>query len=211
MNIKKTIAMISAFAMCAAMLTACSSENETEDTTADTTISETAGEETTESAAEETTEAIEEEPVESEGEATEETPAEEGGEVSANPLQPIADAGMAVGEWPEMMEITDTMMLTDFFLLDPANENYRNMLVLQCPMSAVMTEVIIIEANDVEAAKADLTARRDKAIAQDAFYPNDVELAEASIVGSEGDYAYFILAGAAADAEPAIVEAIKAL
>ncbi len=201
---KKIIAMISAIAVCTAIFTACSSgETETpETTTAETTISETI--------AEETEAATEEAPAETE-ESVEEAPYEDGGEVSANALQPVADAALAVGEWPAMMEVTDTMMLTDYFMLDPENANYLNMLVMQCPMSATMSEIIIIEAEDVEAAKADLNARRDKAISQDAWYPNDVELAEASIVGTEGNYAYFILAGAAAEAEPAIIEAIKAL
>ena len=201
---KKIIAMISAIAVCTAIFTACSSgETETpETTTAETTISETI--------AEETEAATEEVPAETE-ESVEEAPSEDGGEVSANALQPVADAALAVGEWPAMMEVTDTMMLTDYFMLDPENANYLNMLVMQCPMSATMSEIIIIEAEDVEAAKADLNARRDKAISQDAWYPNDVELAEASIVGTEGNYAYFILAGAAAEAEPAIIEAIKAL
>lgn len=209
---KKIIAMISAIAVCAAMFTACSSDAETnETTTADTTVSETAAEETEA----ETEESVEEVPAETEESVEEipeeDVPSEDGGEISANALQPLVDAALAVGEWPAMMEVTDTMMLTDYFMLDPENANYRNMIVMQCPMSATMSEIIIIEADDVEAAKADLNARRDKAISQDAWYPNDVELAEASIVGAEGDYAYFILAGAAAEAEPAIVEAIKAL
>lgn len=203
---KKIIAMISAIAVCTAMFTACSSgeAETTETTTAETTISETIAEET------ETEEILEEVPAETE-ESVEEAPSEDGGEVSANALQPLVDAALAVGEWPAMMEVTDTMMLTDYFMLDPENANYLNMIVMQCPMSATMSEIIIIEAEDVEAAKADLNARRDKAISQDAWYPNDVELAEASIVGTEGNYAYFVLAGSAAEAETAIVDAIKAL
>ena len=126
-------------------------------------------------------------------------------------MQPLADAALSVGEWPSLWEVTDPQILSDFFLLDETNENYRNMIVFQCPMSATMTEVIIIEAEDVESAKSDLEARRQKAIDQDAFYPNDVDLANASIVGTEGNYAYFILAGNAAEAETALVEAIKAL
>lgn len=128
---------------------------------------------------------------------------------SANPLQPLADAATSVGEWPALMEVTDPQMLSDFFLLDAGNENYRNMIVLQCPMSATMTELIIIETSDTDAAVSDLEARRQKAIEQDAFYPNDVDLANASIVGTEGDYAYFILAWDAAEAEKALAEAVK--
>lgn len=226
---KKIIAAISAIAMCAAMFTACSKDTNvpSEETTADTTIAEVTDETVNDTAAEgdiiiseeateETTaETLEEVPAETEESADEpaedEVPSEDEGEVGANPLQGVVDAALAVGEWPAMMEITDEMMLTEYFMIDPANANYRNFMVMQCPMSAIMSEIIIIEADDVDAAKADLDARRNKAITQDAWYPNDVELAEASIVGTEGNYAYFILAGSAAEAETAIVEALKAL
>ncbi len=231
---KKIIAMISAIAMCAAMFTACSNDAETTETTADTTIAEVTDEtvndtavegdiviseedapETEATEAETTVESMEEVPADTEEAvdepAEDEAPSEDGGEVGMNPLQTVVDVALAVGEWPAMMEITDTMMLTEYFMLDPENANYRNLLVMQCPMSATMSEIIIIEADDVDAAKADLEARREKAITQDAWYPNDVELAEASIVGTEGDYAYFILAGSAAEAETAIIDALKAL
>ena len=135
----------------------------------------------------------------------------EEGEGTENPLQPIADAGLAVGEWPALWEVDDDMILEDFFLLDANNENYRNMIVLQCPMSANMTELIIIEANDVDAAKADLEARQKKAQEKDAWYPDDVERAGASIVGTEGDYAYFILCGDPGEVEKAITDYIKTL
>ena len=227
---KKIIAAISAIAMCAAMFTACGKDTNvpSEETTVDTTIAEVTDETVNDTAVEgdiiiseedtteETTvETMEEVPAETEESADEpaedEVPSEDEGEVGANPLQGVVDAALAVGEWPAMMEITDEMMLTEYFMIDPANANYRNCMVMQCPMSATMSEIIIIEADDVDAAKADLDARRNKAITQDAWYPNDVELAEASIVGTEGNYAYFILAGSAAEAETAIVEALKAL
>lgn len=204
-NVKKIIAAVSALSLSAALLTACggdggsgestsaSSEAPAVSTEADTgEASETEGE--TETSAEAETDVSD----------TEDS-------ASANPLQPLVDAVLAVGEWPTLMEITDAQILSDFFLLDAENENYRNLIVYQCPMSAVMTEVIIIEAEDAESAKSDLEARRQKAIDQDAFYPNDVDLANASIVGTEGNYAYFILAGSAAEAETALAEAIKAL
>ena len=204
-NIKKTIAAISALALSASLLTACggndgnaetSAPSETPAVSDETDTSIAAEEDGSEAAADDTDDAGE-------------TDGEE--DADANPLQPLADAALSVGEWPSLWEVTDPMMLSDFFLLDAANENYRNMIVLQCPMSATMTELIIIEADNAESAKTDLEARRQKAIDQDAFYPNDVDLANASIVGTEGNYAYFILAGSAAEAETALVEAIKAL
>ena len=76
-------------------------------------------------------------------------------------------------------------------------------------MSANMTEIILIQAEDVSAAKADLEARQKKAQEQDAFYPDDVERAGASIVGTEGDYAYFLMGDNASTAETEIVNYIK--
>lgn len=198
-NMKKIIAAAAAVSMCV-MLAACGGDSGSADNAS-------ASAETTSAAAD-----VSETKTEAD---TEEAGGEEGtvGGVtdSANPLQPLADAATSVGEWPALMEVNDPQMLSDFFLLDAGNENYRNMIVLQCPMSATMTELIIIETSDTSAAVSDLEARRQKAIEQDAFYPNDVDLANASIVGTEGDYAYFILAWDAAEAEKALAEAVKNL
>lgn len=204
MNFKKLIAMAGALVLCAGLLTACGDNGsaEAESTSAETTAvsdisdGETVSERGEEGSADNGTETVEEEPAD--GEET-------------NPLQPLADAAMAAGEWPAMWEVTDPQMTADYFLLDAENENYRNMIILQCPMSANMTELIIIEADDVSSAMTDLEARQKKAREQDAFYPNDVDKAEASIVGSEGDYAYFILAAAPSETEKALAEAIEAL
>ncbi len=209
MIFKKASAAIAALALCAGLLTACggdggSAENETAASESATdAVSDTA------EAAEDTsgtTGIITETTI-----VSEEALVTEPEETAENPLQPLADAAVSVGEWPSLWEVTDAQMLSDFFLLDAENENYKNMIVLQCPMSANMTEIIIIEADDVEAAKTDLEARRKKAQDQDAFYPDDVDKAAASIVGAEGNYAYFILAYDASDAETALVDAIKAL
>lgn len=199
MNFKKILAAVSAIAICV-MLAACGGDSGSADNASTSA-------ETTTSAADVSDTDTEADTEEADGESG----TVEGATDSVNPLQPLADAATSVGEWPALMEVTDPQMLSDFFLLDAKNENYRNMIVLQCPMSATMTEVIIIETGDTEAAVSDLEARRKKAIEQDAFYPNDVDLANASIVGTEGDYAYFILAFNAAEAEKALAEAIKAI
>ena len=72
-----------------------------------------------------------------------------------------------------------------------------------------MTRIIIIEADDVSSAKADLEARQTKAREKDAFYPDDVERAGASIVGTEGSYAYFIMGNNADKVESALIEDLK--
>lgn len=212
MKTKKILAAVAALSVAALMLAGCSSnEGTTEETTVETT---TAAAEVETEASESETEAAESE-TETETEAeteTEETIVEEGeagGAVSANPLQSLADAAMAVGEWPMLMEVTDEMILTDYYQFDLSK--YDSALVMQNPMSANMTEIIIFKSADVETAKADLETRRENAISMHAFYPDDVERAEASIVGTEGEYAYFIMGDYAADGEAALVEAIKAL
>ena len=205
MNTKKIIAAISALSLSAALLTACGGTDNNEE---NTSVSSETPAVSTEADTSETSETSEETEAPADSE-TDGAGSENSG--SANPLQPLMDAVLAVGEWPALMEVTDAQILSDFFLLNAENENYRNLIVYQCPMSSPMTEIIIIEADDAEAAKSDLEARRTKAIEQDAFYPNDVDVANASIVGTEGNYAYFILTAIAADAEPALVEAIKAL
>ena len=200
-NMKKIIAAAAAVAMCA-MLAACGGDSGSADNASTSAESTSAAADVSETETE--TEADTEE-------ADVESGTVEGVTDSENPLQSLADAATSVGEWPVLMEVTDPQMLSDFFLLDAENENYRNMIVLQCPMSATMTELIIIETSDTDAAVSDLEARKQKAIEQDAFYPNDVDLANASIVGTEGDYAYFILAWDAAEAEKALAEAVKDL
>lgn len=123
---------------------------------------------------------------------------------SSNPLRPIADRALSESEWPFMDEVSDSVFISEFFTLDPENSNYRELLIMQCPMSASMSEIIIIEADDVDSAKADLEARQTKAIETDAWYPHDQELAAASIVGVNGSYAYFIIGDNAAAAEESI-------
>lgn len=215
---KKIIIAMSAL-MIAATMTACGGSEETAETTAaETTISETETEAVSEDttateteASDAETEAISESDVETETEA--ETEATEGeqadnGEAAANPLTDLANTVIAEGEWPAMMEMTDEAMLKDYYLLDPANENYQEMIVMMCPMSANMCEVIIIKATDAAAAEEDLNARREKALTMDAFYPDDVTKAENSIVGSSGEYAYFLMCGDSAKAEETLLAAI---
>lgn len=129
-----------------------------------------------------------------------------GEEVSDNPLMPIIDKVLEESEWPTLMEVTDETILKDYFLLDNSDGKYEQMIVMQCPMSAQMSEIIIIKSSDSKSAFEALSARRQKAIDTDAWYPADKELADASIVGSNGDYAYFIIGINAEAAEKTILE-----
>lgn len=131
-----------------------------------------------------------------------------GEEASDNPLMPIVDKVLAESEWPVMMEVTDETILKDYFLLDNSDGKYEQLIVMQCPMSAQMSEIIIIKAEDTKAAFEALGARRQKAIDTDAWYPADKELADASIVGSNGSYAYFIIGVNAETAEKTILDCL---
>lgn len=208
MKIRKIAAIAAVAAVCAVLFTACSKDNADEQTTSATTGDTTSAETTAaaESVSDTETEAETDTETEQETEVSEDDEA-----ISNNILMPIAEAALAVGEWPSLWEVEDPDTLSDYFLLDSANSNYKNMLVLQCPMSANMTEIIIIEADDVSAAVSDLEARQKKAQEQDAFYPADVERAGASVVGSVGSYAYFLVGDNTPDAEKAITDYINAM
>lgn len=215
MKIRKIAAITAVIAVCAALFTACSKDNADEQTTSADTSDTTSAESTSAAESVSDTESSTDTESESDTETDTEESADEGAEdeetISNNTLMPIAEAALAVGEWPSLWEVEDPDILSDYFLLDYNNSNYKNMLVLQCPMSANMTEIIIIEADDVSAAAADLEARQKKAQEQDAFYPADVERAGASVVGSEGNYAYFLMGDNTPDAEKAITDYIKAM
>lgn len=132
------------------------------------------------------------------------------GEESANPLMPIIDKVLAESEWPVLAEVTDEAILKDYFLIDPASESFEQLIVMQCPMSAQMSEIIIIKAGsgelDAKTAYETLSGRRTKAIETDAWYPADKELADASIVRECSDYVYFIIGENAEAAEKSITD-----
>ena len=217
MKFRKVITAAAVLTACALILTACGKESTEETTSAPETEATSAPETeaTSETFVEDLDENVSDETINEDN--AEDIPNNDNAEdepvdipdETPNALQPIADAALTVGEWPALWEVTDPQLISDFFLLDASNDNYQNMLILQCPMSANMTEIIIVQAEDVSAAKADLEARQKKAQEQDAFYPDDVERAGASIVGTEGDYAYFIMGDNASAAESEIVNYIK--
>lgn len=128
-------------------------------------------------------------------------------------LMPVIETVTSSVEWANLAEVTDESILTEFFQLDKNNENYKDILVMQCPMSAVTAEIIIIEAVDgkIDDVKADLTARQDKLINVDSFYPDAKAIAENSIVGTHNNVAYFIAGENAAESEGILTEELSKL
>lgn len=204
MRTKKIFAIIAALCVTAS-LAACGNNagNKVTDTsaTADTTISEEVTESVTEGVTSEetTSEEITSDAVPTEEPALPDTPEtlpeETEAEVSEShkAIATAIEEVIAAREHASMVEVSDPVILKEFFLIDTADTNIKEAVVYQCPISATMSEIIVLQADDVEAAKEILNNRRTKAIEQDAFYPKDAENAEASIVGTVGNYAYFVI------------------
>ena len=202
MSVKKIFAIIAALCITAS-LAACGNTagNKVTDTsaTADTTILEevTDGVTSEETTSEETTSEVVPAPTEEPAlpDTPETLPEETEAEVSEShkAIATAIEEVIAAREHTAMVEVSDPVILKEFFLIDTSDTNIKEAVVYQCPMSAVMSEIIVLQADDVEAAKEILNNRRTKAIEQDAFYPKDAENAEASIVGTVGNYAYFVI------------------
>jgi hypothetical protein len=131
---------------------------------------------------------------------------EENESISEVDLQAMVDYITSNVEWASLMQIDDPDLISEYFTLDATNPNYKQLLVSQCPMSAVIAEIILIQAEDVQSAKDDLNARRDKLINTDAYYPEHKEIAEESIIGNVGDIVYFIAGENAQESEDVLVE-----
>lgn len=198
---KRTIAAAAAVLLVMSMFTGCGKKNQNNAAQSETTSAVSETTQTTTQTSETMTESS------SASETSQETSAEP--VETVNPLNHLAEAALAVGEWPAMAEVTDENILSDYFLLDKNNQNYKNLIVMQCPMSANMSELIIIEAEDTSAAADDLKERRKKAQETDAFYPADEEKAKNAIVGTSGDYAYYILSSEPEKSEEAILMSIE--
>lgn len=216
---KKILAAVAALAMTGLLLAGCGNNNETvtETTTESVTESVTeATKETTEETTDSSDEAVDTDDMTDDVTDSEETDSSDDtvlmpmfDEENVNPLQNLVLASMGdFSDWPTLAEVNDEFILSDYFLLDKNNSNYEQLIVMQCPMSAQMCEIIIIKASDVESAKADLEARQKKAQDTDAFYPNDIDRAANSIVGTKGDYAYFFLCENPTAAEELLTAAI---
>lgn len=190
---KKVLAIIVSTFVLTACLSACSDDETSSSSQATESSS------TTESETEK----------ETEEETTEETDAPETEGTDLEKLTNAVEAHFNNEIFFEVVE--DETMLLENFLIDVKNENFKKVRVISNPMSAVLCEIMVIETADgkVDEAVASFEARKTKLIEQDAFYPNLVEVAEQSIIGKEGNIAYFIAAEDSAGAEQALLEVLK--
>lgn len=197
MRNRRLVLLIAGIASVSMFFSACNSNNDTE--------SEIIPEETT--AAVTSEEVVATQPP-ADQLATEEAVSEE---ITQSKLFSAVEKVTAEVEWAQLDRISDPDIMNEFFKLDMNNENYNDILVMQCPMSAVIAEIILIEAKDgqVETAKADLETRKEKLINVDAFYPDSKTIAEDSIVGVYNNIAYFIAGENAADSEQILIKELE--
>ena len=167
----------------------------------------TEAEETTEEAPEETTEAASEETSE-EAPAEEEVPSEEENAAETE-TQRLANVVLNCGvEFPATMFVDDPDMVKDMLGYDMADaEEYS---IVTHLISAHLVEITVIKVKDgkMDGVMEMLNKRKDDLLNNVAFYPAQVEAAEATVVGNKNGYAYLICDANAAQAETALLEAI---
>ena len=123
----------------------------------------------------------------------------------------LTEAVKSAGEWPKMVKIEDNEMAQEFFKLDLENENYVEISISQCPMSASLAEIIIINPAEgkLDTAKEDLKTRKAKLTKSDVFYPDHQNIADESIIGDAGGYVYLIVGLSSVDGEKALKEKLN--
>lgn len=109
-------------------------------------------------------------------------------------------------EFPAMSKTEMTEMLD--MIMDFSKYGIEEYTVYQQAMSVHLCEVIIIRTSDVKATTEALEERKDVLINQLAFYPEQQEAAQNTVVGSENDICYLITHMDAKTAEKALLQKI---
>lgn len=200
---KKILAVILTAALITS-ITACGSSNDGETTTTTTTVADTTvGEETDAEA--ENTEIAEDDTVEDDDTAADDTAASD---VSC---QTLADAVINSGvEFPAIGLVEDEAILKDVMGYDLSL--FSEYSVTMHMMSAHLIELTIAKPAEgqEEAAFEHLTNRMNQLKTEVAFYPEQQETADQTVVGSAGGYVYLLCCNDAAKAEEALLAAIGA-
>ena len=200
---KKILAVI----LTAALITsvaACGSSNDEETTTTTTTVADTTVSEEADVEAE-NTEIAEDDTVEDDNTAADDTAASD---VSC---QTLADAVINSGvEFPAIGLVEDEAILKDVMGYDLSL--FSEYSVTMHMMSAHLIELTIAKPAEgqEEAALEHLTNRMNQLKTEVAFYPEQQETADQTVVGSAGGYVYLLCCNDAAKAEEALLAAIGA-
>lgn len=111
-------------------------------------------------------------------------------------------------DFPQTVEVTDEGRISEMGIDLSLTEDYA---VVQQMLSVDVVEVIILKAKDGETGSLtdQLEARKESLINDFAFYPEQVESANATKVGSRRDVVYLICHADAATAEEKLVDEIN--
>lgn len=122
-------------------------------------------------------------------------------------LEELAQIITQSGEWPSMYVPEDTEF-EDYFGTSKTDERFGEIYGTFCPMSAILTEVILIKpiGGREQDAQDFLDERKSLLIEKYAYYPSDKELAENAKIGNANGIYYLICAQSAESAEAALNE-----
>ncbi len=123
------------------------------------------------------------------------------------PLKELADTVLDSVEFPNMQEVTMQEMLD--MIINFSDYGITDKFVYQQTMSVHLCEIVIVRTTDVSSTLSALKERRKKLVDQLAFYPEQQESAEASVVGSKGNVCYLICHKDASVAEKALINKIS--
>lgn len=120
----------------------------------------------------------------------------------------LSDVVLNSVEFPATISLEDVSVLTDTIGLNL--DDIEEYTVTQQMLSVDVVEIIIAKVKDgkMNAVLETLEDRKEALKTTYAFYPQQVESAEATVVGNKGQFAYLICHKDAATAEKALTEAI---
>lgn len=112
-------------------------------------------------------------------------------------------------KFPQTVNVTDKDIISNMGVALSLTEEYA---VIQQMLSVDVVEIIILKVKDgssIEQVVDSLQKRKDSLIHDFAFYPGQIESAEATIVGSKGNIAYLICHKDAERAEEELLKEIS--
>ena len=117
----------------------------------------------------------------------------------------LADIVLNSVEFPQTVKVTDTEQIEAIGVDLSLTEEIA---VVQQMLSVDVVEIVIAKVKDGKAGDvvASLQKRKESLIHDFAFYPGQVESAEATVVGNKGDIAYLICHKDADTAEKKLLE-----
>lgn len=128
---------------------------------------------------------------------------------TASEAERLTEIVLNAVEFPATVSLEDEGIISDTIGLNL--DDLEEYCITQQMMSVHLVEVIIAKPKEGKTAdvKEALEARRDALINTFAFYPDQVDSANATVVGEKGDYVYLICHTEAAAAEEKLLTEIQ--